>query len=213
MTAISGINTSATAWTDQAAKRSSGGSSEFQAVLDKADSRAKSTTGTTDITDDTTRSLAQLDTNTGATLSQSQFDTGSASTIQAAGRLPAPQPLFQQGSNDDVDSTESATLSKLFAVTDTNGNGNIDDDEADNLRQMIATATASLEPASVGYSSTVTASADDSGSAPVTTSDESFTQSYDMTQLAQQVLRQYQQVGGNSTSDSSPSGSTVSAVA
>jgi hypothetical protein len=214
MTAISGINTSTSSWTDPVAKRSSGATPEFQAVLDKADSRAKSVTGTTDTADDTTRSLAQLDANFNVKLNQSQFDTGSASTIQAAGRLPPPQALFAHGSNDDVRTSESTTLSKLFKATDTDGDGSIDSNESDTLRQMIANATATMEPNSTGYSSTISASADNSGNAPVTTSDETITRSYDVNQLAQQVLRQYQQVASqNPYSDSSASGSSVDKVA
>jgi hypothetical protein len=213
MTAISGINnSSANAWADTTKTAKSSSSAEFQAVLDKAESRAKSVTGSDTGTDDTTRQLGRLDANPGLQLTQSQFDTGSASTNQAAGRLPPPTALFNQGSSDDTRSTESATLSKLFEAADTDGSGNIGSQEYARLDEMVQQAMTNLQPTSVTYASTTVSSADASGKDPVSSTDESLSQSYDMNQLAQQVMRQYQQVG-NGTTSASASGSTVDTVA
>ncbi|QHJ00270.1 hypothetical protein GT347_21170 [Xylophilus rhododendri] len=220
MTTIQGIPSSTSAWADKSGAKStagtgSSGGSEFQAVLDKAESRSKSVTGTTDSSDDTIRTLARLDNNSNLQLNQSQYDTGSASTTAAPSRLPPPPALFTRDASDNT--SDTSTQAKRVDQIGIYGNG-VGQSETAALQQMAQAALDAVPAMAQDYNSTASLSSGSSSSsgssaaAPVATSQQAVSQSYDSTQMAQQILRQYQQVGSGGSTGSSTGGS-VDAVA
>lgn len=158
--------------------------------------------------------LAQQDANSTDKLTQSQYGTGSASTTQDASRLPPPPPLFSQAASDDTGTQTGvgSTLSALFDAVDGNSSGSIDDDEMATLQQMVQTAMGSVQPSSTVYSSSTISLSDGTAEGTTSTTDQNLTQRYDLQQLAQQVLKQYDQVSAGGSSGSA-TGSTVSKVA
>ena len=195
MTTISGINNSATnAWTE------------------------KSTSKTASSQDAALFRMARLDANANDKLSQSEYGTGSASTTRDAARLPPPPAAFSQGAADDTASSTTVgnTLSALFGAVDSNGSGSIDDSEMNTLQQMVQNAMAVVQPSSTSYASTTVSFGSTGSTASATgdssTTDQTLTERYDLQQVAQQVLKQYQQVSSGA-STASATGSTVSKVA
>lgn len=159
--------------------------------------------------------LAQQDANSTTQLSQSQYGTGSASTIQDASRLPPPPPLFTDSTGNGTASGTTGTdntLSSLFGAVDANRNGGIDDDELATLQQMVETAMASMQPSSTGYSSSTVSLSDGTAAGTTSVTGQTVTQRYDLQQFAQQVLKQYDQVNAGASATSA-TGNTVSKVA
>lgn len=214
------------AWTEQSTGTrqagTTGTSSEFQAAMDKSESRAKSITGTPDTnTDETARVLARLDTNYNNRLSQSQFDTGSASTIQAAGRLPTPSAAFARGGVDDTRASETGSTVALASQTrGTNsaadGNDSLQQDypgsSAFGSFYTTGVALASTRP---GQTDTYTETGTGTTRNTVDALDASQSRRPDLQQgLRQyQLQSQYQTTAAPSDSSDSSGDSSVSAVA
>ena len=216
MNAITGVGSGGNAWSQKAPASTARGAEAF----------------TSD--DSTVRTQAQLDGNRGTTLTQSQFSNGSASTPQAPGRLPPPQALFSTGSSNNTSNTginrigggstevevnpvdgtratnDTHTLSNLYDTADVDRNGSIDSREADTMGRMIEAARAVQDP--VAFASP-RASGNGNGIDNRAATDETGSRQVDLREIAQQVLKSYQQVGGGTSSTGGVSGRTVDALA
>jgi len=233
MTSLSGIRASPASTALPAAARidrvAGGGPGRdqdgFRAAQEQAQDRAQGIYGSVAAADDTSRALARLDNNVNTRLNQSEFDTGSASTVQAAGRLPAPGALFVQDSSDDTRASRTDMLGRRAGTTesrvgaasvgsvtvDRQASG-IDIHAAENLRLAdIAAGEATAEPFASTFSLSRGASA---GATSDSAADAASSTTGDPRQTAQMQLqlRQYQQVGA-STSPGSASGNAVALVA
>lgn len=181
-------------------------SSEFSALMDKmsASGDANATTSSSD-------KFASLDTDGDGKLSQSEFDAGRPSGAGgphgAGGPPPGPPPTSSSSdsttydpldTNKDgiVSAAEAAagqangtadTMQALLKAIDTDKDGKLSNTEADAFVQQVATAVDTLQKSSTS------------------------TDSIDLNQLAQQVLKQYTQIAAGTASSSA--GGTVSLTA
>lgn len=88
----------------------------------------------------------------------------------------------------------------------------VDNNETAALQRMVETAMASMQPSSTVYSSSTVSLSDGTAEGTISSTDQTVSQRYDLQQLAQQVLRQYDQVSAGGSS-SSATGNTISKVA
>ena len=102
----------------------------------------------------------------------------------------------------------------LFRLTqqDADSSGSIADNGMDTLQRMVEKAMSSMQPSSTGYSSSTISLSDGTAQGTTASTDQTMTQRYDLQQLAQQVLSQYDQVSASGSS-SSATGGTISKVA
>lgn len=181
-------------------------SSEFTALMDKM-----SASGDANASGSSSDKFASLDTDSDGKLTQSEFDAGRPSGAGgpqgAGGPPPGPPPTSSSSdsttydpldTNKDgiVSAAEAAagqangttdTMQALLKAIDTDKDGKLSNTEADTFVQQVATAVDTLQKSS------------------------SSTDSIDLNQLAQQVLKQYTQIAAGSASSST--GSTVSLTA
>jgi len=87
-----------------------------------------------------------------------------------------------------------------------------DEDKLATQQKMAEPAMASMQPSSTGYSSSTVSLSDGVAEDTVGTKDQASIQRYDLQQPAQQVLKQYEQVGAGNSSGSA-TGSSISKVA
>ena len=131
--------------------------------------------------------LAQQDADSSTSLAQSQYDAGTR--------------------------TEAAnTTFALFGAVDGDSSGSIDDNESATLQQMVENAMSSMQPSSTAYSSSTVSLSDGTAEGTTSTTEQTVTQRYDLQQLAQQVLKQYDQTSAGHSSGSA-TGGTISKVA
>lgn len=178
---------------------------QLPSTMDFAQARSDSSTGATGSSSD---KFASLDTDGDGKLTQSEFDAGRPSSAGgphgAGGPPPGPPPTSSSSSdsttydpldtNKDgiVSAAEAAagqangttdTMQALLKAIDADKDGKLSNTEADTFVQQVATAVDTLQKSS------------------------SSTDSIDLNQLAQQVLKQYTQIAAGSASSST--GSTV----